>query len=265
MFPLNYFKTALSPISCFANRNYLKIWQFLVLIFLHVGLLLMPISYQIGSMQTADLTQFTPKALQLLDEEVVVALQKGESNIIIDSAEGIVAVGQTAEAAPQLLQAQTGVIFMNNGFYIQEAGRSAIVHIDSEGNFLKEANNVEELVAQMSKRWFTYNRLAVVMTVFINTWLLFSVSFVVLVFGVSGFLSLMRLSPLFSIRNYKEALTMSYNCLGLPSVIAAVTGYLTNDPTAMLTTQGICFVLMLMLVYWKTHFNDKYVQSKVEE
>lgn len=262
MFPLNYFKTALSPVACFVNRSYLRVWQFFVLILLHVGLLLLPISHQIGGMQTADLTQFMPKALALLNDEVITALQLGGNRLVVNHTEGIVAVGQDQVSARQLLGEQTGVVFTEDGFIIQEAGRSAIEQFDLDGHFLREAESVEALVVAMSKQWFTVNRLAIVMTVFINTWLLFSVSFIILVFGVSGFLSLMRLNPLFNIRNYKEALTISYNCLGIPSVVAAIAGYMTQDPTAVLTTQGIGFILMLILVYWKTHFNDKYVQTR---
>ena len=114
----------------------------------------------------------------------------------------------------------------------------------------------------MSQQWFWSNRTSIVLTNYIQLSVLIIVSLLFLVLGSSFFLSFMRKNDMYDINSFSEALTIVLNCLGLPTLIAMVIGLISGNPTTMLTVQGLLFVLMLMWVYWKTHFNDTYVQNK---
>ena len=272
MFPLNYFKTIFSPVACFVNRNYLRIWQMLILILLHVGLLLMPMSYQIGNIQSVDLDRFIPKAVSLVTDDVARQLNQLKVNdnqldvkstqVVTETESTIVGLAPSKSEALQMLGDKVGIMFTPTEFIVRESKERQLTqpYIDAGKMTTYQAGNA--LLQEMSQQWFKLNRLNIVLTSLIETWLLFTVSFAILVFGASGFLSLMRLSPLFDIANYKEALTVSYNCFGVPTFVAMVVGFITSDPIAMMTTQGIGYVLMLLFVYWRTHFQDRYVETQ---
>jgi len=155
-----------------------------------------------------------------------------------------------------------GIIYTSDQTIFGEDSSSLFYQPYTGDKAMNEVEDVESLKTLMSQQWFWSNRTSIVLTNYIQLSVLIIVSLLFLVLGSSFFLSFMRKNDMYDINSFSEALTIVLNCLGLPTLIAMVIGLISGNPTTMLTVQGLLFVLMLMWVYWKTHFNDTYVQNK---
>lgn len=272
VFPLNYLRNSFSPKLSFKNRNYLKIWQMIVLILVLTGCLLMPISISLGKINQVTLIDYVPKAMNLVSEELVQEINQlsfneqtlliTEEQILMDNDEGLLALYPEDVDLPV---AKDFIIFTPTTFYIQEVDRPLISQPYRSVERLTSVNSTESLIQELSQQWFESNRMAVVLTNFINVWVLIFLSTLMVILGSSLFISFMRFSDIFSIKSYREAIHLSLHSMLIPTLIAAVVGLLTQNPTTMLTLQGIAFVLVLLWVYWKTHFRDEYILKQEEK
>ncbi len=261
-----------SPVSSFMQRNYLNIWQKILILLMLNSLLLMPISLAIGRQNRADLKDYMPQAMTLLDETIVSKLHDvavKEEQLVIDDVElikddasGIVGLAPSNEAAQTVLSGKSGIVFTPQEFYMKEEGRGQLSQAYLLDSQLTKVTSVEELKEELSRQWFESNRLAIVLTNFINTSILLLVSFLGLILGSSLFLYLTKFSRMYSIQTFSEAFTVCLNGFGLPTVLAVLVGFFWVDPIMMLTVQGFAFVGMILWIYWKTHFRDEYVLEK---
>lgn len=274
MFPINYFKTIFSPVESFSKRNYLKIWQMILLFFFLTALMMIPIVVSIGGIDQVNLNDFVPEAVATIDEAFISQLQEVTDDttnqividreiLTLDTADRVAGFVPDQERANELVVDKGGIILTNEGFIIQEPENPSLSMPYLEDSRFGDVTDQASFMAELSRQWFQGNRFGIMFTNLINVWILMLLSFVFLVGGSSLFLSLMRFSISFDINTYREAFTICLNCIGLPTLIAVVVGLFTSDPTSMLTAQGLLFVLMLLWVYWKTHFNDAYVAHVV--
>ncbi|MBG9978605.1 DUF1189 family protein [Ruoffia tabacinasalis] len=272
VFPINYFITAFSAVKSFTQRQYLKHWQKLVVMILLASLMMIPLSFQLGRTTGADLTNYVPEVMDYIDESVVQELNTldnsgtdlmiTEEKIIKENDELIIGLAPSTEAAETLLSDRGGIIYTSDQTIFGEDSSSLFYQPYTGDKAMNEVEDVGSLKTLMSQQWFWSNRTSIVLTNYIQLSALIIVSLLLLVLGSSFFLSFMRKNDMYDINSYSEALTIVLNCLGLPTLIAMVIGLISGNPTTMLTVQGLLFVLMLMWVYWKTHFNDTYVQNK---
>ncbi|MBZ6526807.1 hypothetical protein HYQ40_03395 [Aerococcaceae bacterium DSM 111021] len=271
VFPINYFITAFSAVKSFTHRNYLKHWQKVIVIILLNSLMMIPLSLQLGRTTSADLTNYVPKAMNFIDESVVQelnSLDNNESKLIIteekiikENNELIIASAPTQEEAEKHLHERGGIIYTPDQYILGED--DSLFYQPYTGDVLmNEIDDVLSLKELMSQQWFWSNRTSIVLTNYIQLNVLITTSLILLVLGSSFFLSLMKKNDLFDIKSFNEALTIVLNSLGLPTLIAMFIGLISGNPIMMLTTQGLLFVLMLIWIYWKTHFNDNYVMIK---
>lgn len=274
VFPINYFLTAFSAVKSFTHRQYLKHWQKLVVMILLASLMMIPLSFQLGRTTGADLTNYVPEVMDYIDESVVQELNAldnsgtdlmiTEEKIIKENDELIICLAPSTEAAETLLSDRGGIIYTSDQTIFGEDSSSLFYQPYTGDKAMNEVEDVESLKTLMSQQWFWSNRTSIVLTNYIQLSVLIIVSLLFLVLGSSFFLSFMRKNDMYDINSFSEALTIVLNCLGLPTLIAMVIGLISGNPTTMLTVQGLLFVLMLMWVYWKTHFNDTYVQKNKE-
>lgn len=272
VFPINYFITAFSAVKSFTHRQYLKHWQKLVVMILLASLMMIPLSFQLGRTTGADLTNYVPEVMDYIDESVVQELNAldnsgtdlmiTEEKIIKENDELIICLAPSTEAAETLLSDRGGIIYTSDQTIFGEDSSSLFYQPYTGDKAMNEVEDVESLKTLMSQQWFWSNRTSIVLTNYIQLSVLIIVSLLFLVLGSSFFLSFMRKNDMYDINSFSEALTIVLNCLGLPTLIAMVIGLISGNPTTMLTVQGLLFVLMLMWVYWKTHFNVTYVQNK---
>lgn len=274
VYPINYFITAFSAVKSFTQRQYLKHWQKLVVMILLASLMMIPLSFQLGRTTGADLTNYVPEVMDYIDESVVQELNTldnsgtdlmiTEEKIIKENDELIIGLAPSTEAAETLLSDRGGIIYTSDQTIFGEDSSSLFYQPYTGDKAMNEVEDVGSLKTLMSQQWFWSNRTSIVLTNYIQLSALIIVSLLLLVLGSSFFLSFMRKNDMYDINTYSEALTIVLNCLGLPTLIAMVIGLISGNPTTMLTVQGLLFVLMLMWVYWKTHFNDTYVQKNKE-
>lgn len=272
MFLVNYFRAMVSPVSSFMQRHYLNIWQKILILLMLNSLLLMPISLAIGRQNRADLKDYMPQAMTLLDETLVTQLNDltvkeeqlviDDLKILKDEASGIVGLAPSSELAQTALNGKSGIMFTPREFYMKEEGRGQLTQAYLLDSRLTSVTTVEDLQKELSRQWFESNRLSIVLTNFINTGILLLVSFLGLILGSSLFLYLTKFSRMYSIQTFSEAFTVCLNGFGLPTFLAMLVGFFWGDPIMMLTVQGFAFAGMILWIYWKTHFRDEYVLEK---
>lgn len=272
IFPLNYIKNSFSPMLSFTKRQYLKIWQMIILLFVLTGCLLMPMSFSLGRINQVSLNDFVPEAMSIISPEFVTNIQQLNSTadgleiptdrIILDEGSTMLAIIEDEAAALEAIENKTGVILTPTSFLIKEVERPLIQQTYLTNSSLTSVESPEGLINELSRQWFESNRLAIVLTNFINVWVLIFLSSLLILLGSSLFLSFMRLSSLYSIQSYREALHVCLHAFLLPTLLAMLLGFFTQDPIMMLTLQGIAFVLVLLWIYWKTHFQDQYVEKQ---
>ena len=272
IFPLNYLKNSFSPILSFTKRQYLKVWQMIILLFVLTGCLLMPMSFSLGRINQVSLNDFVPEAMSIISPEFVTNIQQLNSTadgleiptdrIILDEGSTMLAIIEDEAAALEAIENKTGVILTPTSFLIKEVERPLIQQTYLTNSSLTSVESPEGLINELSRQWFQSNRLAIVLTNFINVWVLMFLSSLLILLGSSLFLSFMRLSSLYSIQSYREALHVCLHAFLLPTLLAMLLGFFTQDPIMMLTLQGIAFVLVLLWIYWKTHFQDQYVEKQ---
>lgn len=272
IFPLNYLKNSFSPILSFTKRQYLKVWQMIILLFVLTGCLLMPMSFSLSRINQVSLNDFVPEAMSIISPEFVTNIQQLNSTadgleiptdrIILDEGSTMLAIIEDEAAALEAIENKTGVILTPTSFLIKEVERPLIQQTYLTNSSLTSVESPEGLINELSRQWFESNRLAIVLTNFINVWVLIFLSSLLILLGSSLFLSFMRLSSLYSIQSYREALHVCLHAFLLPTLLAMLLGFFTQDPIMMLTLQGIAFVLVLLWIYWKTHFQDQYVEKQ---
>lgn len=275
MFPLNYVRNSFSPILAFKNRRYLKIWQMVIILLVLTGFLLMPMSYSLGRLNQVSLIDYVPEAVALVTNDFVDEIRKipttpsgmdiASEHVIMEDSENILAFYPDETSSLAAINGKTGIILTPTSFQIQETGRPLIQQAYLSDSQLGSVNSAEELVSEFSRQWFESNRLSVVLTNFINVWLLMLLSSLFLILGSSLFLSFMKLSNIFSIQSYREALHLCLHAFLIPTLIGMLIGFFSQDPIMMLTLQGIGFVLVLLWIYWKTHFQDRYISKQLKE
>lgn len=273
LYPLNFFKTIVSPRRCFTNRNYLTIWQKVLTILFLVSLLLIPVSFQQTQLTTADLRNYMPQASQLVNNQVLNQIKSydrkdyqlgiEEEMVITDTENEWVAFTEDDSDIANQIDNRLALVFVPDGFYLNESNRPSIYQPYLDIAQLQEVDSSNQLLAVMSKQWYDFNRSAVQLTNMLNLSLLLLTSFIILLAGATFFLSIMITSDLYTIKSVNEAFTLALNCYAIPTFIAMIVGFITADPTAMLTALGLMFVIMLITTYWKTHFNDDYVKQQI--
>lgn len=262
-FPINYFSTIFSSIKIFKNRKQLKWWQIILVIFLLNGLMLMPLSIQLGKINTVDLNQYVSNAIETLDSDIIEKfnrmLNQGEINVPESMQNS--AFASDFNTARESLGDESTFIITNEGFLIKEENKPLIEQRFLSHLPLQPVNSINDLVQQLSMHWFHANRLSIILTNFINIWFLMIVDFLGLLFGTAGLFWLTRFGKIFTIRSFNEAFQLSLNAFGLPTLFAMIFGFISKDPNGMILVQSTGYILLLLWVYWKTHFNDGYVHK----
>lgn len=265
IFPINYFKSIWSPIQAFKNRKELNWFQlFVVLLFLN-SLLTIPVTINYANIDSFPLEDFYPNAVQVVDEEVVIALnnatyQDGKMIIddpfIIENEHGIIA-GDLNSQDEELITAEDNyIIFEENQFIVSDKNAPEASVLYTKDFSLAELVDEKDVVNELSRQWFNQNRILIVLffSLMISVFL-FAMSSL-LTFGSAFFLYLTKKSALTSITTYNESVNLILNILSLPTIIAMLGAFIHFDVTLMVTLQMVGLIIMLLVIYFKTNFND---------
>ena len=91
---------------------------------------------------------------------------------------------------------------------------------------------------------------------------MFLMTDVLIILVGSIFLWLARKSPMVTIESFKEAVNVMLNVLGPASLVTFVFGTLHFDLSLMTAVQSAVAIILMLVVYTKTHFNDYYVEKR---
>ncbi|MDO4670176.1 MAG: DUF1189 family protein [Aerococcus sp.] len=273
VFPLNYLKATVDARYGFQQRQALNWWQMVLVILVLHSFLLLPLSISIAKTEQIDLAELMPKAMASVDQNVVAALQPlafddgkfmiEQDQVVSDNDTTFVATMKDPKQGEARFNGRSGVVFTPEWFILSEGAgqlQKAPYLASADFSAIKTASDLKK---SLSQQWYATNRVAYNLVRVIEVGALILTNLVFLLFGAALLLYLTHFSPLFTIKTYHGALSICLYALGLPSVVAIMASVFTKDPLVAMNVQAIGFVLMLVWSYWKTHFNDQYVEQQL--
>ena len=274
VFPLNYFKSIWSPKQIFKNRHQLNWFQiFVVLLFVN-SLLMIPVALNYVKMDTFPVEDTLPGSFGLIDEAVVLKLQAGNyengtlklpESFVLSTENGMVSGLLTESETDEALSADNALLFQETEFVIKEGDQSLETIPYTKDFNLSKVTTVAELKEALSRQWFIKNKAYTVATLMSLVFSITLVSTLFLTFGSAIFLYLTKKSKFSSINSYKESVNLLTNCIGLPSFVALLLGLIQFDIIIMLMIQSVGLVMMLLIVFYQTRFNDKTSGKEVKK
>ena len=274
VFPLNYFKSIWSPTKSFKNRHQLNWFHILIVLLFVNSLLMIPVSLNYMEMDTYPVEGTLPNSFGLIDESDVLSLQEGTyengtldlpSSFVRTSDKGTVAGLLSDAEMEQALDAENALIFQKDSVIIKEGDQTVSTVPYTKDFDLSKVVNVNDVKDSLSRQWFIKNRGYVVATLLFLVFSLTFVSTIFLTFGSAVFLYLTKKSDYSSIKTYKESVNFISNCMGLPTLIALVIGLIQFDIVVMLMIQSVGLVVMLLLAFYRTRYNDEAKKFKVKK
>lgn len=262
-FPIRYFSIISSPTKIFKKRQTFT-WWMLALIFLFLtSLLMVPVSLHFVTNQVViPLTEVIPNTEPLLNDQVAVGLQEvgGKSTTLTELAQTEAGIVGTNLDEETINNYPVVISFNEDNWFVKDtsAGKDVSLTMDyiPEYDFFT-ASSGQALQTLVNKSFFETNYVPLVTSNMFNIWLILFLMTGILVIGASFFLWLTRKSQFSTIHDFKESVTISLLALSLGSVLAMVYGIVSFNIVTMLTIQSIAFLLILLLIYVKTHFVDE--------
>lgn len=265
-FPLSYFNQIWTPKRSFKGRHQLNWLQLVIILVFLTSVLMIPVALNFVKMDSYPIDESYPDTFELIDDTVAAALQK--TTIIngtlqmqpeseYKSKNGIVSIGSSEVQAKQKLKETNALVFTKNRFYLKNK-EVPVSNVQYTKDFdLSSANSVKEIKAELSRQWFIQNRGYVMGSLMFLVFSILFVSTIFIVFGSAFFLYLTRKNSFSSIKTYKESMNLVLNALGLPTLVALISAFVQFDIVVMLTIQSLGIVLMILMVFYQTKFNDK--------
>ncbi|WP_035445580.1 DUF1189 family protein [Atopococcus tabaci] len=265
VFPVNYFKSIWTPISAFRHRHQLGWPGIVTVLFFLNALLTIPVTLHYAQMDTFPLERVYPKTAELMKQQPVDAFQaasykngkmKMGEPFLYSEGDGVVGGGLNQEEAENILAEDTVILFEETHLLLKESGLPTSTVSYTQNFSLENTENGAGVVEEVSRQWFAQNKVFVVafFSLLLSGFLFVMLG--LLVFGASVFLYLTKSSPLTSISTYKESVNLLLNLITLPTVAAMFAGLIRFDISWMLMLQTFGLMILLLVLYAKTTFND---------
>ncbi len=274
LFPINYFQSIWTPVQAFKNRQELKWWQLiLVTIFLN-ALLTIPVAMNYTRIDTFPLEDFYPNTVQRIDEETVDVLSQAEYlhgemliafPFIIENEQGVVAGGLNEKEQEEILAQENALIFEQHQMILAEEGAPLATVLYTKDFSFEKARSVQDVREEISRQWFQQNRVLIVLvfSLLISAFL-FTMT-VLIVAGSAFIMYLTRKTDFTSITAYRESVNLILNLLSLPTILAAGFSLFYFDVILMVSLQYLGLVVMMLIAFYQTQFNDKKLHQKEME
>lgn len=256
-YPFSYFASIFKPHKMFANRHLLTLWQGLFTTVFLISLLVIPASLQPLSLTTYPMENFVEGVYAPLTDEIVADMSQ---NAQVENAQfsytGTASYDQVTFGDQVSDSSDFSYQFGRDQLTIRK-GSDVLADVSYDSFSDSDFDNKTSLTNQISQAWFETNRLLISLSITLVSAVILATNFLFILLGASIFLFLTKKSRLFHIGSFKEAYNLSLNCLGLPTLIACLIGIFGQPVTTVLTVQNICFVLVLIWVFFKTRFRDE--------
>ncbi|WP_036689360.1 DUF1189 family protein [Paucisalibacillus globulus] len=269
-FPMNYFKSVMTPIRVFNGRKQLNWFQIIILLLFLNGLMMIPLSINIAKMDSYPVEETYPGAFELLDESVIDALEDAEysqgkltlpNNFYFEMENGIVGGNVSELEKENAKNAENTLLFQENELIIKESSNPITTVAYTNDFSIEEITTVEELKTELSRQWFIQNKSFIVGSLLISLSTLLLVSIVVISLGSSLFVLLTKKGQISTIQTYKESVNLVVNSLGIPTLVAMLIGLIQFNIITMIMIQTFGFIIMLLIVFMKTRFSDDYMDQ----
>lgn len=257
MYPLTYFKNIWNANKIFKSRKSLCLWQQIMITIFLAALLTMPIVSQFLFLETYPMNHlfesvFEPVAQ--MDENILskMHIENGqfESELSGQVSDGIFVNTESIASEAVAYQFNTTTLTITvKGSLLVEMPMSYFTSDDFKTS--------DVLVNAINDHWFKQEKLTMVNVLIISTlFIVGSNLFFLLVFS-SGILYLTKKTKLFDFHSFKECYNFILYCAGLPTIIACFVGFLTSNIFMSMMVQNGLFVLVLIGVFFKTHFKNR--------
>ncbi len=270
IFPVNYFKSIWTPSKIWTNRRDLKWWQMLLVLLFLNGLMIIPVTLNYANMTNFPVTDYYPESMALVDDQVAtkmdqVTFSNGKMLIntpsVSEGSQGTVAFGLSNDQAKEIANnGETAIIFQENQYILIEpnAPTATVLYTKDFDLTGLDQQGIQEVLSQ---QWLDQNRILVVLlfSMVISLILLAMSSFLVAIAALMFYLT--KGSPVTSIETFKESVNLILNAISLPTFLALVYGLYNFDVSLMASVQTVGLVAMLLLVMWKTRFQDNHLDE----
>lgn len=233
--------------------------------------MVIPLAVNLVRGGTFDLAPTYPAVFELMDEEVVAALdavQTKEGRItfsqpfLLEQAGGVVAGGVMEEEAEQVLQAENALLFTEEGLILKE-GELPLTEIPYTRDVRWEELDTAEAVRQeVSRQWYSANRTYLVLTYSMIFSVMLLAMNVFLVFGAAFFLYLAGRAGGMDMETYQESVNLILNGMGIPTLVAAAAGLLVPDITLIMSVATFGLIILIVAIYYKTRFSDAFLERQ---
>ena len=274
VFPINYFKSIWTPIQAFKRRHALNWFQIILVIFFLIALILIPVSLNYASVGTTPLEDYYPNALELIDQEVVDEVSQYEyengemlmdESFIIEMDDGIVAGGLSEEDWQPYSETDTFLLFEKNQFLVRDENIATTSVLYTNDFSLEGMDNPEEIKNELSRQWDSQNNVIMVLVFSLMIGVFLLIMSVLLILGSAFILYLTRTGSVTSITTYKESVNLMVNLLSLPTILSMLLGIFYFDIYLMVAVQTLGLLIMLIILFYQTQFNDSRLAERVEE
>lgn len=265
VFPINYFKSIWSPIRAFKNRFQLN-WVTLSIVIIFINsLMIIPTTINFTKMEAISLDYFYPNVVEIIDDSMVDELASigstngklsFEDSFIFKNNKGVLAGGISAEEEKKILKEETFLLMEESQFVIKEENKPTSTIFYTKDFTLEDVQTKEDVINEFSHQWFVQNKVLIVLIFTLIISFIQLIMLVMIIFGSAFFLYLTKKSRITSIKTFKEATNLIVNLAGLPTIIAMIYGLINYDVAWMSMIQTTGLVIMLLIVYGKTGFND---------
>ena len=232
------------------------------------ALSLMPLSLRINGLQSVDITEYMPSLERTMTADFLAAYQDFNWDQVANQGQSSQEDDKVRQAfvkdesqAETLLKEGSGLAASQDQVFIKEGDQPIFVQDLGQDNPLLKSQDPQMVLKDLSQLWFKDNRLSLIVIQLLNVAIILFTNNLIFIGVVSALVYLMHLSRRFTIGSYKEALTIVLNAFGGASLLAMIAAFAGLDPLAMISLQGFAFIASLMASYWKTHFNDDYLED----
>lgn len=256
-YPFSYFASIFQPRKMFANRRLMTVWQGLFTTIFLIALLVIPASLQPLSWDTYPMENFVQGVYTPLTEAVVADLKEHAQLTNQELTYTGQGVTDSVTFGEQVSTASGFTYQFGKKKVIIRSGTDVLAELPYQVFTASSFDSKEKLTASLSKAWFQEYLLLISLSITLLSASILATNFLFILVGASVFLYLTKKSRFFHIGSFREAYNLSLNCLGLPTLLACLVGIFGQAVTTVLTLQNICFVLVLIWVFFKTKFRDQ--------
>lgn len=268
---INYFKSILTPKRAFNDRKQLSWLQIIIVFFILTLLMVIPVYNYYSAIDVFSIRDFYPNTVLLIDEETIDVLKSSEfsnGNILLEgesysreSANGLIGIGIESNQFPTIEEDENALLFGTESILISDENGSSEIISYPLNHSLGLVADQEQLVSELSQLYTNQNGSSIAWTFTLVIYLFIVLAFLFMVFVYAYLIYLLKDFTLSSIMNYREAVNLILNLMGIPTIVALVYGFIRFNVITMLAIQIIGLILLLVILYRQTKFQDEYLEE----